>query len=79
MLNRDQRVVLLIRAGIMPSIAEWLVAEDESAGNAPIGTRRARNMAKVSDVDVESAASAWYVNPAVPTELKRILDARPIG
>lgn len=76
MLNRDEQVALLISAGIMPSVAEWLVAEDIAADHAIVGTRKAKGMAKISDVDVEAAAAAWYVNPAIPDEFKRILDAR---
>lgn len=75
MLSRDERVLLLIKSGIMPSTAEWLVSEDDKAENRVIGTRKAKNMARVDAVDAESAASAWYVNSAIPDELKRILDA----
>ena len=77
MLNRDERVLLLIGAGIMPSTAEWLVSEDDNAGNRLISARKAKGMARIDDVDAESAAAAWYVNPAVPNELKRMLDATP--
>lgn len=75
MIGRDERVLLLIAAGIMPSTAEWLVSEDEKAGHKPIGTRKAANMATIDAVDAESAAAAWYVNPAVPDAFRRILDA----
>jgi hypothetical protein len=59
----------------MPSTAEWLVSEDDKAGNQVIGTRKAKGMARIDAVDAESAAAAWYVNPAIPDELKRMLDA----
>ena len=77
MLNRDERVLLLISAGIMPSTAEWLVSEDEKADNQPISARKARGMADVDEVDAESAAAAWYVNLAVPDAFRRMLDATP--
>ena len=75
MLNRDERVLLLIGAGIMPSTAEWLVSEDDKADNQPVSVRKTKGMATVDEVDAESAAAAWYVNPAVPDAFKRILDA----
>ena len=75
MLNRDERVLLLIKAGIMPSTAEWLVSEDDKADNQPVSVRKTKGMATVDEVDAESAAASWYVNPAVPDAFKRILDA----
>ena len=36
---------------------------------------KAANMATIDAVDAESAAAAWYVNPAVPDAFRRILDA----
>lgn len=78
MLNQDEQVTLLISAGILPSVAEWLVAEDAKNFHKILGARKVKGMAKIDAVDVESAAAAWYVNPAVPDEFKRILDARAI-
>ena len=50
---------------------------DDKAGNRLVSARKAKGMARIDDVDAESAAAAWYVNPAVPNELKRMLDATP--
>ena len=47
MLNRDERVLLLIGAGIMPSTAEWLASEADKAGERRIGARRANGMARI--------------------------------
>lgn len=77
--NREARLAQLVRRGILPSVAERVVAEAEAAGQRIPPPNEAAWEGDVSAADQEQAKLWWYYTPDVPQRLRRILDARPVG
>ena len=63
----------LIRIGVMPSIAEQIIA-DSQTDELPTEAEMDED-AKVTDGDIELAAQWWLYTPTVPRKYKRLLHA----
>lgn len=75
---REKRIAQLVLRGIMPSVAERVVAECEDAGQQILTPAEAGWLADPQPGDAEQARLWWYWSPDVPTRLRRILDARVV-
>ena len=75
MLPKDEQIALLVGNGVQPSIAEWLIDQDDKADHKILDGRTYSHMTAITEQDIEVAASGWYYDPAVPNEIKRMLDA----
>ena len=77
--NREARIAQLVRRGILPTLAESIVNECERAGQRLLTTAEAEAQADVTAADVEQARLWWRFTPDVPTDWRRILEARVVG
>jgi len=73
-----QRIRQLVRRGIMPSLAEEVVAATDAAGGELMTSVEVDAAAKTTDADIERSRQWWYYSPLIPARFKRILDARKV-
>lgn len=65
----------LVTIGVMPSVAERIIA-DANAANDELPTEQdVQEDAKVTEADLALAAQYWLYSPAVPKRFKRVLHA----
>ena len=64
----------LVRIGVMPAIAERIVADSKS-DKLPTDKEIAED-ATVTDEDIELAKAWWLYTPTVPRKFKRLLNAK---
>lgn len=67
----------LVRIGVMPSVAERIVADAAKADQALPTDADLDEDAKVTDADIELATQWWLYTPTVPRKYKRLLHATP--
>jgi hypothetical protein len=63
----------LVRIGMMPAIAERIIADSQTA-ELPTEAEIAED-ATVTTADIELAAAWWLYTPTVPRRFKRLLHA----
>lgn len=76
MLSLEKQVELLVGLGFMPAAAEAIVRDDQEAKHEIISTRASDRHAKITNIEAQIAAAWWYYSPEVPTQTKRMLDAK---
>ena len=74
MLSDKQLYDRLVRAGVMPAIAERIIA-DSQTDELPTEAEVAED-ATVTEADIELAAAWWLYTPTVPRKFKRLLHAQ---
>lgn len=65
----------LVRNGVMPAIAERIIADSAAAGQELPTQAEVEEDAVVTDADLELAAAWWLYTPAVQRKFKRLLHA----
>jgi len=76
---RESRLRQLVLRGIMPSVAERIVAECEAVDQRLLSEDEAVALAEVTAADMEAARTWWWWAPDVPVSWKRLLDAQVVG
>lgn len=69
----------LVRMGVMPSVAERIIADANAAGQALPTAADAEQDAEITEADKETAAQWWLYTPDVPRRFKRLLHAKANG
>jgi len=84
MAKRRDAYAALIDAGLPESDALSLARdiadrlENRRDPGQPLSALEMTNMAVVLDEDIERARVDWYTNEAIPSQFKRLLDAKEV-
>lgn len=71
-------IARLVEIGVMPTIAERIIADAAAAGQQLPTEAEMDDDAVVTQADIEQAAMFWMYTPDVPLEYKRLLHAQAL-